>query len=127
MNEMIKHRFNGWINWKFVSKPEIARFLVDHERAHLCINNICSQLETIILKRPNTTLKTMAEIIDSTAKMFCQAAMQEREEYLMTRAGRIKLQDEAGKIDDLEAEQKELKKEFDPTNTTTKIFMTGNS
>lgn len=108
----IKERFNGWVKWKYSSDPVLETFILNHERKDLVINNLCREIDKLGLTKHAGNMKRYAEIIDTYAGLFAKAALREREELHLSEAEKNRRISEAGKLNELEEEQKELRDEF---------------
>lgn len=105
--------FDSWISSKFGAKPDIARYLLRHERRPMVIQRVCEQIRIAelsnIRKRFDTSRYRM--VIEACAGMFCNAAINYAEQQAMSRAEMIRRMDEASRFENLTAEFQELENE----------------
>ena len=115
MRAMVELRLDGWIKWKFAGKsPELCRMLIQHERKRTVVDNLCSQITTLELKKPDlATTKNVADIIDNVAGNFCRTALGHWEQETRSDLENRRLQTEANKEKELEEYAKENFKEVD--------------
>jgi len=117
MREMIKRRVIGWIENKFKGKREIIHYLLKHERMNLFLDNLCKEVGIFEKKQctiltPEKNTKRLALLIDTATKMYCDAAIRAAEDRVISSAEKSRRASKASKLDDFEAEQKELRAEF---------------
>lgn len=97
------------------ARQRIHKFLLTHERKNSCLDRLCEQ----ILKAEQSAniggkfdRRRFDSFIDTTVRMFADAAMQLEAEGHYTRAKKQQMIDLAGYIADCQAEQDELQKEL---------------
>lgn len=114
-------RFDKHLNEKFANKPDIAKFLVRHERKDVCIDELCTQirLAELGLRRKMTT-HSYDMLIKSTADLFAMAALNSKENELMSASERQRRLADAAYEKELQAEMKEY--EAEATSTGFKNF-----
>ena len=96
MRNTIEALFNKEINKVFSSKPDIEKFLVNHERKNLAIDNILGEIRVCELRVPQLMhTKTFNEIISSSARIFCKLALEDAEVRSMTSLQRSMAEKEA--------------------------------
>lgn len=98
--------FNARISETFQTKPLIKDFLINHERKHIAINNLCEQLKPLKLD-----LAQFIKVVQSTADLFASTALNAKEIELLTASEQKRRQDEASRMQTLEAEFNEMQKE----------------
>ena len=93
MREQIKAVFDAHIKKAFKSRPDLARYFLNHERKNLCLNNLVEEV-----KKAEWMLGGKMEgeggkekfilMVEQTASLFCRAAIGQRENEVMSSAER---------------------------------------
>lgn len=110
MKKKIEDRFDNWIKWKF-KKKDIQDFIINHERKHICLENLIDQVKTAALRNPSSfNTKKLAYLIDWAAGTFASAAVEHRHQQMMSDIDKQKLMQ--NKEAEYEAEQAQLREEF---------------
>lgn len=88
--------FDGFIAEAFVTKPEIARFLITHERKKVCLERLCEQIRLCERRAFSITFDAQAyrKTIRDVAKMFCSQALEAHRQKNMTEAEKKQLRAE---------------------------------
>ena len=120
MKDFVQGRFDAWISWKFCEKPQIEKFLLNHERHDLAVTALCREIDHLpardgyMIKSAKSKTRFVAKMIDTAAWMYSKAALQNHEEKLLSKAEKQRRIDESDKLDRnleaFEAEQSDLRK-----------------
>lgn len=118
MRSDVESIFDGYIHRTFLEKPEIARFLLKHERKELCIQNLCEQIQGVERSRMSLTFtpSMYKKLIEDIARFFCQQALKQAEEQNLSSLEKLKRVTEAYRLEREEKEQEELVKELQQKN-----------
>ncbi len=86
MREQILKEFDSFILQTFKLKPEVRRYLIDHERKNICIDNLCREIQTIERRKLRIIfdLQAYKRTVRDVAKMFCEACLLHAEEKALT-------------------------------------------
>ena len=96
MIDAIQTRFDDWIKWKFKPLPEIIKFLLKHERKHICLENLCHEIKMIEIRKGRPLeAKGLSEIVDTTARLFVSNALEKRRQSLMSPLAQRKLHEDS--------------------------------
>jgi len=115
LTRQIEIVFNSFILQLFKDKPEILRFLLNHERKQQVLVHVCQQISIA----ENSNIRTRFDaakhnfLIFECVKMFCNAALMHAEQGLLSHAERSRLIDKANRIVNLEEQFTEEQKEFE--------------
>lgn len=116
MIEIIKQRFKTIVEETFVGKPDVIKYLLNHERKDLFLYNMCKHLAPVDagLTRVTLTRSKIDEIVKDMTLFFCKIAIDQVEKTLIER---IKKEAEHAK------EMEEFKTELDErAEFTKKVF-----
>lgn len=109
----VQQVFDGYLREKFAAKPDILRFLLQHERKPLCMENLCTQIRIAELsnigKRFNQ--RRYHFVICEIAKLFASAALEQVEQKLLSHAEVQRRIDEANIYETAQQCISELEKE----------------
>ena len=105
--------FDSWLSAKFHGKPDVAKYLLRHERRPMVIQKVCEQIRIAELSNIRRRFNTARyrQIIEACAGMFASAAVKYAEEQAVSRAEMIRRMDEASRLENLKAEFQELENE----------------
>jgi hypothetical protein len=88
----VKRRFEEEITKRLSLKPEVLKFVLNHERKDVCLKNLCEQIEKC--ERQSFQIlfdaKKYASVIKSVAVLFAKAVILHKEEKMMTEGARLK-------------------------------------
>lgn len=120
MRTHVEKRFDGYLKHKLGKKPDILRFVLNHERKHVCIDNICNQIQ-IMERKPNmmANTKRVAYIIDNMADFFAKVAIEQRIQYMKSDIEKKQITAQADRIKEAEGMVKELE---DDVNRPVRVF-----
>lgn len=108
-------RFDSWISTTFSEKTEIKNYLLRHERKKVCLENLCAQILRAEAKvRVRMDQAKFHALIDTTARMFCKAAIDSRVAYLASDAEKSRLQRVVDNEQEMEKIVSETVKEIQP-------------
>lgn len=100
--EIQKH-FDEFINETFKTNTAIRDFILNHERKNICIDNLTMHLKKIELTRPNYVGPGEVRLLAKDyARMFSRAALDHKEEQLLSEAERNRKISEADYFKNLE-------------------------
>lgn len=111
--------FNNALRVKFGHKPDILKFLLEHERKDLCLKNLCNQIEIAERRgrfRLDFDVTKYILMINEMAVMFARAAVNARINELMSSAEKHRRQSEATKYDEIKSVVKGLDDEDEQGN-----------
>lgn len=114
MIKQVEMVFNSYLAQLFQAKPEIHRFLLNHERRPIVILRTCEQIaqaEASNIKQRFDTAKHSALIFEC-AKMFANAALTHAEQKALSHAERQRRLDSANRIERIKEEFEADQKEF---------------
>ncbi len=123
MRSDVEKRFNEALTDDFGKKPEILKFLKEHPRKKLCLDNLCEQIE-IAERRTHQIIwnvKAYSHMIGSVARMFAKAAIGYAEEQQISSVEKIRRITESDRDAQLQGQLQEFIKEgalIDTTQTT---------
>jgi len=110
--------FDEHIRFRFLSKPDVAQYLINHERKPLVLNNLCEQVK--LAENSNIGVRfngpQFKQIVKAGADLFAKAALDYLEENLITQAEKARRISEASELDDIAdclAEGDEIVNELD--------------
>lgn len=83
----------------FHTKPEVLKYLTNHEKKPVCIENICDQIEIAEIKHPNLKLKGYSDIIKSGARLFAEVALDQKHQAMLSDLAKSKITKENTKIE----------------------------
>lgn len=109
MIEAVEHVFDNRLREVFKTKPDVLKFLLNHERKKVCLENLCEQILLVDAKK-NGLLKApqYRQLIDSIADVFASVALNAKQNELMSAAEKRRLEAEASREKTLDEEIKEL-------------------
>lgn len=112
----VTQRFDAHLRKLFQeSNKEVLNFLLKHERKQLCLNNLCNQ---ILVAEASSKVKVNIDsfqlLIEETAKLFANAAIDARIHELMTPAEKTRRQSEVSKLDEIKSVVVEVDRETKP-------------
>lgn len=68
-----------------VSAQEILRLLREHERRHVCLNNVCDQIERFErANRKNQDKRKIFQLIAAAAQLYVLAVLEHRRQMLLS-------------------------------------------
>lgn len=114
MKKEVEIVFDSFINQIFKDKPEIAKYLLRHERRPLVINSCCEQIaiaEGSNIKKTFDVSKYRL-IIGECAKIFGKVAVNHAEQSALSRLERIRQIEDAHRLDKIAEEFAEDQKEL---------------
>lgn len=97
----ITAEFDSWLQSKFQGKPDIQRFLLNHERKHLCIQEVLQEIRKAELSNIGGRFEVTRYklLIHTCAQMFANVAINHKHQQLLSSAERQRRIDEDGKYD----------------------------
>jgi len=113
MIQKIKERFDLKIKEVLKPKPEVMKFVLNHERKDIVLNNLCEQIQACERGIISFDTTKYNQVIDSVATFFSQAALQVKEADLVSYLEKQRRIDEQVKIENLEKIYNEEVKEED--------------
>lgn len=80
----VKTKFDKYLVDTFKSKPQIAKFLLKHERKNVCLNNLCEQI--VRAEKGNIIFNSdkYSKVITDVAHMFATQAIKHVEEQRLS-------------------------------------------
>ena len=104
--------FDSWILSKFKSE-NIRNLLLRHERKSICVTRTCEQIRIAELGRFRHTfsIERYRTVIESVAKMFCDAVLKHAEESAISHAEMMRRIDKANELDQTRQEFEEMERE----------------
>ncbi len=105
MRHQIESLFNMFIVKTFPNKDTV-KFLWEHERKQKCLDEVCKQIKTCERKAYSIKFnrKKYVQVIDQSAKMFCNAALKKAKEDNLSRLEKQRRIDDHNRMDEIEAE-----------------------
>lgn len=93
MRSDIKKIFDQFIEEKFRPRPDLKRFFLNHPRKGICIDNLCEQIALCEKRIYSITFNsaTYRDTIRQIAKMFCETALTQREQSLLSDAEKTRI------------------------------------
>jgi hypothetical protein len=91
MRQIITETFDNHLKKEFKEHPNILKFLLNHERKQLCINNLMKEFkiaEWSIQRYDLLTLSSLKMFTVDFANMFAKAAIKLKEEQLMSESSK---------------------------------------
>lgn len=96
---IVKKAFDEHLIYLFNSKPEVLKFVRNHERKNLCIENLINEIELMETKQPALLKKDHLELLGAEyARMFADAALKHEHEQQMNYLEKQQKIDEANII-----------------------------
>lgn len=87
--EELRLKVNEYITHIFKKKPDIEHFLINHERKHLFIENLQSQLKTAQLRYGSMlTHAKICKLIFAGVRIYSDAAIEYKKREMMTTASK---------------------------------------
>lgn len=115
--------FNAAIDAAVKSKPEIHRFLFNHERKNMVIENLKKQIRETEWKNPLLlNSRIINQLIEDIAKQFMERALEHKKQELMTQGERDLMVKQADKYKRAEEMLQDINKE--DTNDGKSFFVT---
>lgn len=91
------------------NRAEMVRFLLEHERKPLAVNNLCAQIliaeKRTKLRMDQTKLKLL---VFTSAKMFAQAAVNSKIQQMLSPAEKKRIESEKSQYDEIKSAVKGL-------------------
>lgn len=84
MLDDVKRRFEDHLKKKLASKPEILKFILEHERKDLCLRNLVDQIRKCEGLVINFSAAKYDKVIKDVAILFGKAVLLHKEESLMS-------------------------------------------
>lgn len=109
MIEDVTKEFNGAIRSKFAIKPEILKFLLNHPRKAMCLENLCREIQ-ICEKRAlkiGFNIDEYKMLIRDIAFLFAERALKLAEEQAISSIERIRRETENNRIENAKETLKE--------------------
>jgi hypothetical protein len=91
MRQIIIDTFDNHLKKEFKEHPNVLKFLLNHERKQLCINNLIREFkiaEWSIQRYDLLTLNSLKMFTVDFANMFAKAALKLKEQNLMSEASK---------------------------------------
>ena len=110
----VETKFNQFIHQTFLAKPHIQKFLLNHERKKVAIENLCEQIRLAELGLPGKmrmNQKKYVSLIHGIARMFCDAALTAKEHEIMSEAAKKAMKSKEDVIRDAEECIKDLEQD----------------
>lgn len=109
--------FDAFIRRVFETKPLIRDALLRHERKVRCVQATCDQIRRGELSNIGRRLNTdrIRSLVEGCASIFCDAALRHMEEQALSSAERQRRTTEAGYLDQLKDEFREMSEEATST------------
>lgn len=112
--ETVEIQFDAYLKRKLETKPNVLSFLLNHERRAVAIERTKEQIH--IAEHSNFgkkfNAKHVKEMIETCAAAFANAALNYKEQQLLSELEKSRLVNEATKIERYEAEFEEDQKEL---------------
>jgi len=88
MRNDLEKRFDSALTKAFGTSPDVLKWLKNHERKHLCVDNLCEQVKIIERRQFNLAfdVKKYERLIKDFALMFAKAAILHAEEKMLSSA-----------------------------------------
>lgn len=111
--------FDICVNELLKDRPEILRFIQNHERRQVILNNVCHQVQVYERKYKNRLdLRTKRKIIAASAQIFINTAIKQREQSNWSEAKQIGEQRKVWEKKELQEEMSKILKEVDDDGQT---------
>lgn len=114
MRKFISDQFETKIKELFSDKPEVCRFLLNHERRGLVIENLNTEIGKLEYIQIRLDLALLKSVINDFIVMFARAAIKKAEQDLLTYSERMRQEREYQAQQDL---TKELEKTCEQSTT----------
>lgn len=115
MIKQVELIFDSYLSQLFGEKPEILRFLRQHERKSVVILRVCQQISLAessnIAKRFDAARHSY--LVGECVKMFANAALTKAQQDQLSMLERSRLITEANRLESIKAEFEADQKEFD--------------
>lgn len=90
----VQRFFNSWIETVFKKKPDMQKFLLNHERKTLAIDKCCEQVRLYEWQTMSPKRLTVHEIIATSARLFCSMALKQKEQQLLSKNEKLRLREQ---------------------------------
>jgi len=111
LKKIITEEFDLQLNELLKTNPEVLKFILNHERKHLCINNLVKEILHAENKIPRLiTQETIQTISKDFAIMFAKTAIKLKAEQMLSETA---IQQKLKEATDLEEYSKTLESESD--------------
>ncbi len=113
MKQLIREIFDMWLVKTFFKKPLVLNYLLNHERRHLVIDNLCFEISGIESMRVGKKFNKakLIMLVEDIARMFASHAVEHKEQQLLSKAEINRRITESSRMADIEAEFDDLQKE----------------
>ena len=115
MRRVITERFNKKVREIFGEKPEVMRFLMNHERKNVLIENLAAEINKLENSLVKTKVDSLNMVIDDFTVMFCRAALDTKETETRSYVESMRLEREAQAQKEL---HDELERDYEQSNST---------
>ncbi len=115
MRDIIKPAFEGEINALFKDKPEIRKFIFNHERKELCINNLVKEIRLVELTMVKLDRGRIQGLARDFARTFARLTLQRHKETNLTALQKRDIRKEKEEFDFFESlfEEKDSSESLD--------------
>lgn len=107
----VRKVFDETLVEKFKAQPDVLKFLIDHERKKVCLDNLCAEIIKMNGRRLLINIVDFKDVIKSVAGMFAHQALRKAEQDALSDLERIRLKVEASRLSTARDVINDLKKE----------------
>lgn len=112
MNQIVRRVFDEHLKTVFASKPDILRFLLNHERKNLCLERLAKEIRMAELSQKvggsAFNISKLRACIETTANIFALAALEAKKKELLSLMELKRLEDEAAKVSEAQNVLREI-------------------
>lgn len=94
----VKVIFDKFLEETFTPKPEILKFVLNHERKNVVINNLCEQILRIERYNINFDAHKYTFVIRSIAKSFATVCLEHHRQQSLSSLEKIRIRNESENI-----------------------------
>lgn len=94
----VKVIFDKFLEETFLTKPEILKFVLNHERKDIVINNLCDQIIRLERYNINFNAEKYRFIIRSMAKTFATVCLEHHRQQSLSSLEKIRIRNESENI-----------------------------
>lgn len=122
----VTKRFDEEIDKIFKNRPEITRFIKNHERKELVVRNLCAEIIKCEKFSLNFDCNKYSKVIGSVARMFASHAIRFAEESIVSENEKRRRIAEADKVKRAEEAMLILEKEAKDEQDKIRVFINEN-
>jgi len=121
MKADVEKRFDSTLKKTFSSKPDILKFLINHERKYLVIDNLCYQIRLAELGKNKLDIDKYNMLISDMARFFAQNALEYKKQQILSDNEKKRLIEESDKLKEAQDAFEQMEKELEDNRP--KIFV----